>query len=60
MKILITGGTGYLGGRIIQYLHNLGNNEIIIGSRFPIKNTLPRGLKSVQTIWSSTEEMEIG
>lgn len=57
MKILITGGTGYLGGRIIQHLHNLGNNEIIIGSRFPIKNTLPRGLKSVQTIWSSTEEL---
>jgi len=33
MKILITGGRGYLGERIAEFLSDLGDHDITIGSR---------------------------
>lgn len=33
MKILITGGFGYIGGRLSQYLSSIGNTAIVLGTR---------------------------
>ena len=33
MRILITGGFGYLGGRLAQFLGSKDGNEILLGSR---------------------------
>ena len=59
MNILITGASGYLGGRITQYLSGLQNNQIVFGSSRIIKNdNLPLYYKSVQTIWNSPKELK--
>jgi UDP-glucose 4-epimerase len=59
MKILITGGFGYLGGRIAQYLANQPSNEIFLGSRqkFNSPYWLPQ-VKAVQTLWDSPSALE--
>lgn len=58
MKILITGGSGYLGGRLSEYLSKQAGIEIYIGSRIiPQKNN--RYLtNAVHTIWDSPEDLE--
>lgn len=59
MKILITGGFGYLGGRIAQFLANEVGNEILLGTRHHIKSPswLPQA-KVVQTQWNSSDALE--
>lgn len=44
-RILVTGGLGYVGGRVSQYLSNAGSYEILIGSRRAqaAPNWLPNG-----------------
>jgi UDP-glucose 4-epimerase len=54
MKILITGGFGYLGGRLARYLALQENYELILGSR--TEQRVPDGLtkaKTVQIQWDS-------
>lgn len=54
MKILITGGFGYLGGRLAQFLSLYSENEILLGSR--VHQKVPRWLpqsRVVQIIWDS-------
>jgi UDP-glucose 4-epimerase len=58
MRILITGGFGFLGGKLGQYLHRSGN-EIILGSRDEKQS--PKWLpdsQTVQTIWSNPLSLE--
>lgn len=58
MKILITGGLGYLGGRLAQFLGFCPNNEILLGSRF--QQDPPRWLpqsRVVQTRWDSLADL---
>ena len=58
MKILITGGRGYLGGRIAEFLSYLGDHDITIGSRSVIKEN--DGLKSYKFVkinWNSEQEL---
>lgn len=59
MKILITGGFGYLGGRVAQFLANEVGNEILLGSRNHIQSPfwLPQS-KVVQTQWDSSSALE--
>jgi len=59
MKVLITGGFGYLGGRLGRYLFPLSGYEITLGSRkaVEIPDWLP-GAKVVQTKWSSDQRLE--
>lgn len=56
MKILITGGFGFLGGRVAQFLSLQSNHEVILGSRSCREP--PDWLMSasvVQTLWNSWE-----
>ena len=59
MKVLITGGFGYLGGRLAQFLAPLPSYEVVLGSR---KNTdSPHWLPNVKVIkmeWASTENLK--
>lgn len=58
MRFLITGGFGYLGGRLAQYLSTQPINEILLGSRH--QNESPLWLphsKVVQTQWNSLESL---
>jgi UDP-glucose 4-epimerase len=58
MRILITGGWGFVGGRLGQYLQ-LGNHKVVLASRV-LHNTpewLP-GAKTVCIDWHSTASME--
>jgi UDP-glucose 4-epimerase len=59
MRILITGGVGYLGGRLAQYLVNNSSHTILLGTRNNFKNThwLPQA-KVVITKWDSEVELE--
>lgn len=58
MKILITGGFGFIGGRVSQYLHQKGH-EVIIGSRVVINGDMnPFGLKVVKTDWDNSIQLE--
>ena len=52
MRILITGGFGFVGGRVAQHLHQAGH-EVILGSRNERKSPewLPRA-KVVKTDWN--------
>jgi len=57
--VLITGGFGYLGGRLAQYLDLNGYNEIFLGSRTEKKS--PAWLsnaKVVRTQWDSSANLE--
>ena len=58
MKILVTGGFGFIGGRVSQYLHQVGH-EVTIGTR-RIKNEdeNPFGLKVVRTDWHDSDQLE--
>jgi UDP-glucose 4-epimerase len=54
MRILITGGFGYLGGRLAQFLSLHSDNEILLGSR--VQQKVPKWLpqsRVVQTTWDS-------
>lgn len=60
MKILITGGFGYLGGRLGQYLANESSNQIYLGTR--IKKKSPRWCSSavvVETNWQDPESLSL-
>jgi UDP-glucose 4-epimerase len=58
MRILVTGGGGFIGGRISQHLHQNGF-EVIIGTRNPnIVIANPFGLKVVRTDWNNPIELE--
>ena len=60
MKILITGGTGFLTGRIAKYLSTIGSYEIILGSRKgSVENMLNSEFQIVKTIWDSEKELEL-
>lgn len=58
MRILITGGLGFIGGRLAQHLHHAGH-QIILGSRNP--NMPPSWLPNaevVKTDWNDTGSLE--
>ena len=59
MKVLITGGFGYLGGRLAQFLAAQGTAEIILGSRRQAESPpwLPQAMV-VQTQWGSPISLE--
>lgn len=59
MKLLITGGLGYLGGRLAQYLEQQSNFDIILGTRKKID--LPYWITEasiVETSWDSTNNLQ--
>jgi UDP-glucose 4-epimerase len=59
MKILITGATGYLGGRIANHLGNKKKYKIILGtSNQKILNQNFDGIKYVETSWNSSEKLK--
>lgn len=59
MNILITGGFGYLGGRISKYLSENGNYNILIASRSPHENIkLSTNSKKVKIDWSSNLSLD--
>lgn len=58
MRILITGGFGYVGGRLGKHLAQFPTNEIYLGSR--IKRPPPHWLRKGNTIrmdWSDTHSL---
>ncbi len=58
MRILITGGFGFLGGRLAQYLARATGNEILLGSQS--RRTPPPWLERtavVRTEWESEESL---
>ena len=58
MRILITGGFGYVGGRLGEHLAQFPTNEIYLGSR--IKRPPPHWLRKGNTIrmdWSDTHSL---
>lgn len=58
-NILITGGFGYLGGRVAQFIDSHGGYEIVLGSRSQLQSAkwLP-GVRVAQTKWNSLPELE--
>jgi UDP-glucose 4-epimerase len=59
MRLLITGGLGYLGGRLAQYFEKQSNYDIVLGSRNPIDRPLWLNKASiVETKWDSTNELQ--
>lgn len=59
-KVLLTGGLGYVGGRLAKYLHDLDQYDIIIGTR-NTKASLPKELKNARlahTDWDSQSSLE--
>ena len=59
MKILITGGSGYLAGRLAHYLKKTCNYQIILGSRQQTNyNMLNSEFQIMQTIWNSEEKLK--
>ena len=59
MRLLVTGGFGYLGGRLAQFLGSCGNHEILLGSRRPADSPpwMPEA-KVVQTLWESSAALQ--
>ena len=58
MKILITGGTGFLAGRLAQYLKNNCNHHIFLGSQKKIiTDKFYSEFQLVQTIWNSESKL---
>jgi UDP-glucose 4-epimerase len=58
-KVLVTGGFGYLGGRLAQFLTSQTNYEILLGSRrhTQLPSWLPQA-KVVKTQWDSPKGLE--
>ena len=59
MKVLITGGFGYLGGRLAQFLASQTGSEVVLGSRLSLPS--PPWLPQVQTVsmqWDSEVALE--
>ena len=58
MNILITGGFGYIGGRLAKMISTNTKHRVILGSRKPKKtpSQLP-GVSSVLTQWDSPESL---
>ncbi len=58
-KVLITGGCGYLGGRLAQYLASQEGYEILLGSRRQTQppSWLPQA-KVVETQWDSPQSLQ--
>ena len=59
MRILITGGLGYLGSRLAQYIVNNTSHRVLLGTRKNIVSIdwLPQ-VKVVNTKWKSSTELE--
>ncbi len=59
MRVLITGGFGYLGGRLAQFLAAKAGNEIVLGSRqqSELPHWLPQA-KVARTYWDSPAGLE--
>jgi len=58
MKVLITGGLGYLGGRLTQHLSALSGIDIIIGSRKVVEPPVwLHTAHMVQTLWDSPKQL---
>lgn len=53
-KVLITGGTGYLGARIGKFLNEQGY-QVSLGSRQPYKSSDVTGCRKVTTNWQDLE-----
>ena len=59
MRVLITGGFGYLGGRLGKFLVSFSEYKVILGSRKNIEPSCwPPQVRAVQTIWSSDKQLE--
>ena len=58
MRILITGGFGFVGGRVAQHLHQVGH-QIVLGSRSASKspNWLPQA-EVLRTSWNDRDALE--
>ena len=58
MRVLITGGFGYLGGRIAQALCDVGVN-VVLGSRKDQKvpNWLPQAT-TAKLVWNNQEDLQ--
>lgn len=58
-RVLITGGFGYLGGRLAQFLASRKGYEVLLGSRQQAEppHWLPQA-KVVQTLWDSPAGLE--
>ena len=58
-KVLITGGLGYLGGRLAQFLASQKSYEIFLGSRRQTQSPswLPQA-KVVRTYWDSPRDLQ--
>lgn len=59
MRVLVTGGFGYVGGRLAQYLVSQKGDEIFLGARQAQSSPswLPQ-TQVVQTRWDSSAELE--
>ena len=59
MKILVTGGFGFLGGRIVQYFLNEGHNVLLGTSRdVKLRDSFIDGVQTVQTHWNDEAELD--
>ena len=59
MNILITGGFGYIGGRLAQAILAKTEHQVILGSRKPLKIPIQlSGAISVITRWDSLKSLE--
>lgn len=56
MNVLVTGGRGYLGGRLCQFLTNLGQHKVWSGSR-KVSSGISPGIEQVFMDWSSQESL---
>ena len=59
MKVLISGGFGYIGGRLAQFLIAKNGNEVLLGSRqkVGIPAWLPEA-QVIQIVWDKSNELE--
>lgn len=59
MRVLVTGGLGYIGGRFAQHLANQRNYKVVLGSRKQVSALLwfPQA-QIVLTHWDSLAELE--
>lgn len=59
MRVLITGGLGYLGGRIVKYFSNKDEYNIVLATR--VKKTLPKWTGQVEVVsiaWNSDTDLK--